>query len=318
MSVTAVEHVISCDPKVFRENLNLLPFEVQHSLADNPLFDVSALVGLAQRVAERKNPHRMFGDVYFNVGSVEAGQKPHTADKPDVPVTEIMKQLEETESWVVLEHVEREPDYREVLEDCICDLLELSGKDLLKNIKWFDAILFITSPHRKTSYHIDRECGWLLQLRGEKAIHLFNRSDKELVPDRELEIFWAKDNSAAIYKPELESRAMVFDLVPGTGVHIPVNTPHWLENGNNVSVSMNINFQFQDHVWGNIYKANYFLRKAGLNPKGPGGNPLVDRVKSLSYTTVQQVSHQLKKKTPVPPEARQDYERIAKKVLARS
>ena len=74
------------------------------------------------------------------------------------------------------------------------------------------------------------------------------------------------DNLSATYKPEYESRALVFHLQPGTGVHSPVNTPHWLQNGNNVSVSLNINFQFHESEWENLFKANYYLRKAGFRP----------------------------------------------------
>jgi hypothetical protein len=36
-----------------------------------------------------------------------------------------------------------------------------------------------------------------------------------------------------------------FTLAPGMGVHIPTNTLHWVQNGNNVSISVSINY----HSW---------------------------------------------------------------------
>ena len=88
-----------------------------------------------------------------------------------------MRQIENSQAGVTLEHVERENGYREVLERCICDLLELSGKEVMRQVKWFDAILFVTSPHRVTHYHVDRECAWLVQLHGDKDIHLFDKHE---------------------------------------------------------------------------------------------------------------------------------------------
>lgn len=304
------ERMILADPKIFSQNFNRVPFEIAHNLARNPLFELDRLVELSQSVESRRSPHRPFGDIYCNIGEVEPGMKAVEGNRPAMPASELMRRIQESQAWITLEHVEREPGYREVLQRSICDLLELSGKEVLRKVKWFDAILFVTSPHRITHYHVDRECAWLVQLHGEKDIHLFDKRDKEIVPDEELERFWAVDNGAGRYKPEFESRAMVYRIRPGTGVHIPVNCPHWLANGSEVSVSMNVNFQFRDEVWGNIYKANYHLRRFGFKPPSPGMHPLRDRVKSGVYTAVQHLNHLRKGKRDIPAEAIADRRQI--------
>ncbi len=267
--MTAVlEQVMQCDAAIFQRDLNVLPYEIQHTLADHPLFQLPALVELAQRVAARRNPHMSGGDAYFNEGAIEAGTKPNY-DRPEeerARVTELVKKIESAEAWIILKHVEREEGYREVMEAAVCDALRLAGaagEQLFRKIKWFEAIVFITSPNRVTEYHIDRECSWIFQIRGDKAIHLFDRADKDVVPEEELERFYTVDNRASEYKPQFEERALVYDMEPGTGVHIPVNTPHWLKNGDNVSITLNVNFQFHDAVIANLYKANYYLRRAG-------------------------------------------------------
>jgi hypothetical protein len=317
------EHVIQCDPEIFRRDLNILPYEISHSLMDHPLFQLPALVELAQRVAARRNPHMSGGDVYFNEGAIEAGTKPNY-DRPEeerAAVVDLVRKIESAEAWIILKHIEREDGYREVMESVVCDALQLAGdagRELFRKIKWFEAIVFITSPNRVTEYHIDRECSWIFQIRGEKAIHLFNRADKDVVPEEELERFYTVDNRASEYKPQYEDRALVYNMVPGTGVHIPVNTPHWLKNGNNVSITLNVNFQFHDVEIANLYKANYYLRRAGLKPAIPGQHEIADKLKATAFTAALEVKRKLKKGDGVvPPEAREQKRRIAALVAAR-
>jgi hypothetical protein len=264
------------------------------------------------------------GDAYFTEGPIEAGAKPDY-DRPEeerARVFEIVKKIESAEAWIILKHVEREEGYREVMEAAVCDALKLAGEageELFRKIKWFEAIVFITSPNRVTEYHIDRECSWIFQIRGDKQIHLFDRADKDVVPEEELERFYTVDNRASEYKPQFEERALVYDMAPGTGVHIPVNTPHWLKNGDNVSITLNVNFQFYDDVIANLYKANYYLRRAGLKPGLPGANPVGDRAKALVFTAALALKRKLKPGDGVvPPEAREQKQRIAELLAART
>jgi hypothetical protein len=142
--------------------------------------------------------------------------------------------------------------------------------------------LFITSPKRITTYHIDRECSLLLQIQGDKQISIFDRNDREVLSEEEIERFWAVDHNAPRYKPELQHHATVYELRPGNGVHIPVNAPHWVQNGNSISISLNVNFQYRDTVRANLYRLNFVLRKMGVRPSPPGISPIKDRVKSVA------------------------------------
>ena len=239
-------------------------------------------------------------------------------DLAEIDSSELIREIETGQTWIILKHIEREPGYREIFENCICDILRLTGSEIVKSIKWFEAILFITSPNRVTEYHIDRECSWLLQIHGDKDMHLFDRADKDVLPDEELERYWVVNNLCAVYKPQYESRAIVYHMRPGTGVHSPVNTPHWLQNGNNVSVSLNINFQLHESAWENLFKANYYLRRAGFTPSPPGKFPLADSIKTRVYTAVQGIQRRAKGYPTVPPnEARQHYHRIMQILTSR-
>ena len=58
----------------------------------------------------------------------------------------------------------------------------LTGVNFKKVMRMEDALIFVTSPRRVTPYHIDRECNFLLQIRGEKNLYVFDRNDQEDCP----------------------------------------------------------------------------------------------------------------------------------------
>jgi hypothetical protein len=315
--LTAPEHIVHCNPEVFTRNFNRLPHEVHHTLAAHPLFKLPALAELAQRVAARENPHHPTGDIHVDQGTELTNTKEDLHNWAKIDIAKIVENIEKGQTWIILKHIEREPGYREVFESCICDILDLAGREIVKNIKWFEAILFITSPNRITKYHIDRECSWLLQIQGDKDMYFFDRADKDVLPDEELEQYWIANNRfSAVYRPQYESRAIVHHLQPGTGVHSPVNTPHWLQNKNAVSVSLSINFQFRERAWENLFKANYHLRRIGLTPMSPGKNPITDHIKSQIYTAIQGIRRKGHPSAPAT-EARQHYYRILEILASR-
>jgi hypothetical protein len=178
-----------------------------------------------------------------------------------------------------MRHLEKDPEYNELLEQCLDEVKHLTGRKIDEDKKSQEAIIFFASPNRVTSYHIDRECNFLMQVSGNKEMNIFDRNDRDVTPETELEIFWSKDNNAGRYKPEFQDRAYVFEMRPGTGVHIPVNSPHWLKTRNNVSISFSISYQYKDTRRKHVYQANYYLRKMGFNPTPPGKSAVLDNTK---------------------------------------
>jgi hypothetical protein len=315
--LAAPKHIVHCNPEVFARNFNRLPHEVHHTLAAHPLFQLPALAELAQRVAARESPHHPKGDIHVDQGTELTSTKADLHNWAKTDIAKVVENIEKGQTWIILKHIEREPGYREVFESCICDILDLAGRGILKDIKWFEAILFITSPNRITKYHIDRECSWLLQIQGDKDMYFFDRSDKDVLPDEELEQYWIANNIfSAIYRPQYESRAIVHHLRPGTGVHSPVNTPHWLQNRDAVSVSLSINFQFCERAWENLFKANYYLRRTGLTPTSPGKSPVADHIKSQIYTVIQGIRRKGHLSASAT-EAREHYYRILELLASR-
>lgn len=233
----------------------------------------------------------------YDAGDIQVGQRWETYPAKTKTVEETFDDIDSGRSWMMLRHVEKDPEYGELLDQCLAEVSRLSGQEIDSDKKSQEAIIFFTSPNRVTAYHIDRECNFLMQVRGSKTINIFDRTDKDVVPETELETFWSKDNNAGVYKPQFQDRAFVCEMKPGIGVHIPVNCPHWLQNGEDVGISFSISYQFKDWKRKNVYQANYHLRRMGLNPTPPGQSALLDNSKRLAIETGLTLKRMIKRKS---------------------
>jgi hypothetical protein len=276
-AVGQLDQWIVGDPERFREQFNRTSFEVFHSLAIHPLLQLPALMELADRTLKVR-PH----DLHYDAGDVRVDQRWDEIAKTPFSAKEALQRVENCGAWFVFKSSQRDPEYRVFLDRGLAELKANIGPGIDSQIMVEDIIIFVTSPKRVTTYHIDRECNFLLQIRGAKTLHVFDREDREVLSEEEIERFWAADFNAAVYKQHLQHRAKSYRLTPGLGVHIPVNCPHWLENENNVSVSLSVNFQFKDKLRANAYRANFLLRKMGMRPTPPGKSRALDMAKSYA------------------------------------
>jgi len=261
-------------PETFQECFNKRHFVLHHELTGQSLFELPRLIELARDTAANRPD-----DLYYDAGVTDLNERWGTSPA-QFAVDETIRRIEHAGAFIILKRAEHDPAYAQLLDRCMSDLLQVSGRELEKRMRRREVIIFITSPRRITTYHIDSETNFLLQVHGEKDISIFSKYDREVLPEEEIERFWAVDSNAAVYKPELQHHADVVRLVPGNGVHIPVNSPHWVQNDNNISVSVSINYHSYDSEYAHLYCANYYLRrKLGLNPTPPARSPLIDALK---------------------------------------
>lgn len=274
---TAHDAWIQADPKTFNERFNQKTFEVRHTLSQHPAFQLPALVELAGRMLQN-NPRFIHCDTETKLG---VGDGAAARTNRFLDVVNVMERIENSGAWLILYHAESDPMYREVFDHGLADIKRAIGHDIENDIMDQEIIIFVTSPNRVTHYHIDKNVNFLLQVHGSKTIHVFDRFDRDVLTEEEIERNWTVSDKAPPYREHLQNRATTFHLQPGTGCHIPVNAPHWLKNDNNVSVSLSVNFTYKDRCLASIHRANYFLRRAGLNPTPPGQSALKDRVKAM-------------------------------------
>jgi hypothetical protein len=266
--------MLDLHPEIFRDSFNKRHFVLHHDLAGSPLFELSRLIELARDTAASRPD-----DIYYDAGVADIGER--WGKSPcRFPVDETIRRIETAGAFIILKRAEHDPAYARILQECLSDLLQVSGRELERKMRRKEVIIFITSPKRLSTYHIDSETNFLLQVHGEKDISIFRKDDREVLPEEEIERFWTVDNNAAVYRPHLQDHADVVRLVPGNGVHIPVNAPHWVQNDDNISVSVSINYHSWDSEYAHLYCANHYLRKAlGVKPTPPGKSPLLDTLK---------------------------------------
>jgi hypothetical protein len=266
--------VIDGDTDLFEENFNRFSFEFAHHIAGHPLFELPRLLELSKTLPAC--------DVHYDAGDVRVDQRWDEVPRTKLPVDHLIERIENAGAWILLKKTNRDPRYAAVLDQLLAEAAAMVGPRYpgLNRMRMRTAVILITSPNRVTSYHMDPDCNFLCQLRGEKVLYVFDRYDREVLPEEEIERFWAVDKNAALYKQHYQDRARRYDLKPGVGVHIPVNAPHWVQNSDNISVTLAPSFQFLERELGNIYRWNYFLRKVGLRPAPPGRSIVRDTLKA--------------------------------------
>jgi hypothetical protein len=263
--------------KLFAENFDHHPFLFRHALHTMEIFQMPALLKLAERCMQK----RQFKSHYETGEPVVDG---FFGNKPTgMTLVQALERIGEDKNWIILKRIHEEPEYRAALEVFISELSELSGIDLRS--KYHDPILtiFITSPNRITPYHLDGEANFLAQVQGKKSVFLYDANDPHILTVEEKEKYWTGKLPAPRWHEELADGQWRYDVAPGQGVFNPATFPHWVKNTDNVSVSVSINFKRVRNDAIGAYRANYYARKMGLHPTAPGQSPVVDRMKNLAF-----------------------------------
>jgi hypothetical protein len=184
---------------------------------------------------------------------------------------------------MVLKFVEDDPEYRQLLDRCLDEIRPLS-ETVAPGMQKRQGFIFISSASSVTPYHMDPEYNFLLQVRGKKRVTIWNPADRAVLSERELEDYYSERNFQITFKEEYRRRASSFELTPGAGLHFPVTAPHYVENGDEVSISFSITFQTPASERRRLlYGANARLRELGLNPSPVGESGLCDSTKHAAF-----------------------------------
>lgn len=272
---------IEIDSEDFRQNFNRKAFYIRHNLTNHPLFTLPKLIELYKRLPE--------DSVEYNAGNIPVSQDPALTPKNGLSPEETIRRIEECNSWLVIKHAENDPEYAALLNECL-DQIEPYAEPFAPEMCKREAFIFISSPKAVTSYHMDPEYSFLLQIRGNKTMSMFDGADREILTEEELEQYLSGGHRNLTFKDEFQQKAWVRDLTPGLGLHVPHTTPHWVQNGNEVSVSFSIAFQSRESDRKKIiYTTNAYLRKWGLNPVPYQKSAWRDEAKYFSYRIARRI-----------------------------
>ena len=270
--------LLELDKATFASKFNREPFTVRHRLADHPLFALPRLIELARRLPAEH--------VSYNSGDVPVTTGLYKGPQTGLSIEETIRQIEQCRSWMVLKYVEGDPEYRQLLDDCL-DLVKPLSEPVAPGMKKRQGFIFISSASSVTPYHMDPEYNFLLQVRGNKRITIWDPADRSILSEKALEDYYSEREFQIAFKEEYRDKAKRFTLAPGLGLHFPVTAPHFVENGDEVSISFSITFQTPASERRRfLYGANARLRQLGFKPTPVGRSALRDRTKHIAFRAV--------------------------------
>ncbi len=256
---------------------------IRHDVDRHPLMQLPRLAQLARDLMPSRQCR------FIRPGSTQTSEFFHTPKTPDgQDIDTVFARIEEPGSWVALYNVQTDPHYAAFLDDVMASarpLIEPSQPGLFR----VAGFIFISAPPSVTPFHIDRENNFWLQIRGRKAMTVFDHRDRAVVPAREVEEFIVHGSLAKVrLDPALHDRGREFDVGPGDGVYFPATSPHmtrattdWVRPGDGVSISIGVVFYtaVTRHL-ARVHQCNRVLRELGLQPSFPGTSAWRDAVKA--------------------------------------
>lgn len=265
---------LNLDANEAKASLQHRPFVLNHNLSDHHLFKLEKLIDLAKRMPRDK--------IEYNSGKVAIDQDPDSTPQVDLEPTQIIREIETCGAWMVIKNVESDPAYRGLLGEFIGELAIASGLDkgMFEDLQGF---IFVSSAGSTTPFHIDAEENILVQISGDKEVHVFENDDRSLVSEREMEI--SPDGHRNMrYAPSHEDRAAVFNLSEGDAVHIPYMQPHWVGTGERYCISMAMTWKTPEvRRLNKIRLMNGTFRRFGWVQNPPGQSALADAMKVLMH-----------------------------------
>jgi hypothetical protein len=265
--------LLSVDDDMFTAYFDRHPFKISHDLVKHPLLQLPRLVELARSL---DSPILYFrGDHAINQVDADAGDgsgesKRTFADRklsrPALSATETIAQIESCRAWMQLRDVGSDPEYASLLGKIIDEFR-------------------VPSPGATTPFHLDEEHNFLLQIRGSKKLSIANGFDPAVLDRSCLNSYFRGNGELVPFSEHLEQHSVHVDLLPGEGVHIPPCFPHWVQNGDAVSISLGI-LWYSDVTARRryLYRMNGWMEQAGLKPATPGERPMSDAIKALPQT----------------------------------
>jgi len=246
-------------------------FRVRHDLTDHPLLGLESL----GRVADRHPMHL----VEYWSGKAAVIQNPRTTPRNGLTLSETMRDIATTESWVVLKYLEVHAEYRELLHALVDEVRPLAARRR-HAARRLESYVFISSPGSVTPFHMDDEHNFLLQVRGRKTFHAWTLDHPEIINSRQLEAYYGGGHRNLFLPPEAVTPDLDFELAPGDGLYVPVHAPHWVKNGDAVSISLSITFRSAQSIRdAHVHFLNAKLRRRGYHPRPCGESPVRDLCK---------------------------------------
>ncbi len=258
------------------------PAKLTHALLDHPLLTLDALADLAAALP--------INSIEYNLGALPIGIDPDAIPKTDLGVVEAIRSIDTSACWVVLKRIEQVPAYAALLQGLLGELADVVTPRTGAMLQ-LEGFVFVSSPDAVTPFHFDPEHNILLQLRGSKTMALFPGVDEAVFPDEVQEQFHLGQHHRNLpWREEFAALGQPIAIGPGEAIHVPVKTPHWVQNGPAPSISLSITWRSEwSYAEADARAFNHMLRGLGLHPARPAAYPARNAAKSLAWRALRKV-----------------------------
>jgi len=269
---------LDLDADELRACFNRQPQLLPHRLVDHPLFTLPRILELA-----RAMPQEL---VEYYAGDVPRSVDWHATPRNGLSIPETIERIEHHCSWMVLKRVEVDSEYRALLDACL-DEIAVHSEEIDPGMFDRAGAIFVSSPNAVTPYHMDQEHNFLVQLRGAKKFYVYPGADPTLLSQEELEAHFTRrpiENRNLLFRESYAPKGKVFDLTPGKMLHVPSLDPHWVQNGDNVSISFSLGFKTHSCLRRmSVHRLNHRLRQRGIAPLPFGASSWRDSLKHQAF-----------------------------------
>ncbi len=249
---------------------------LQHRLTSHKLLTLDALVALGAALPA--------SSVEYNPGNLPIGVAPENIPTPKLSISETIRSIENNGSWMVLKRIEQHPDYAQLLAEALAEIEPLV-KQRTGGMLGTEGFIFVSSPGAVTPFHFDPEHNILLQVRGSKVMTVFPNDDEALVSPAAVEAFHLGEHHRnQPWQEDFAMKGRAVPLSPGEAIYVPVKAPHWVQNGDKVSISLSITWRSEwSYREAEARAFNRTLRSVGMSPRRPGRWPAQNHVKSIAW-----------------------------------
>ena len=271
-----MSHLLHIDPDDFRSHFAKGSFTVKHDLADHPLLTVEAVAKLADALPTDSVEH--------NSGKISTVMGDAEAPRVDATPGEVARNIDTNGSWMVLKNIEQLPEYRALLDELLDEVTPfVADREGGMNLR--EGYVFLSAPNSTTPAHTDHEHNFLLQIRSPK---FFTVGTFREVQDHQRQV--ERMYAGARNMERLPDDPVRYVLEPGDGLYVAPTAPHWVETGEQVSVSLSITFRTPVTEQASyVHAVNRHLRRIHPKPLAPGRRRRLDRAKVGAFKALQRV-----------------------------
>ena len=248
------------------------PILLAHTLHQNPLLSEDSLAQIIDVYKQRDHRHLLAH--MGPVGSPKESWKQFRIGK--MTGRQLIERIRHERLWISLHDTNHvSADFQRLLDSVFGEMHD-NVPGCPPTFQRTCAVL-ISSPGAQVFYHFDISGQTLWQIQGTKTVRLYPCREPFLTQER-IDMVSAfresfHDESTQPWRPEFDRHAIDFrgdgdlTLYPGEMVYWPLNMPHRIENGDQMSISFTTEFytkEIKRHMRASV--ANGVLRTFGRTP----------------------------------------------------